>query len=308
MIEEMYKEDPIMKIVTYSVEYRTGLGILSRDEQWVYPLKSFDLDYKRMEQAVVEMSASEIQFLNKMAEQDPYQVRGAVRREDVCLQAPIRCPGQDIICLGVNYMEHAAESARYKNETFTGERPHAVYFSKRVNEASGDGQPIPAYAHLTNCLDYEVELAVILGRDACEVSKEDARNYIFGYTIINDVSARDIQNRHKQWYFGKSLDGFLPMGPCIVTADEIPYPPKLSIRSFVNGELRQDSNTELLIFDIDHVISELSQGMVLKAGTIISMGTPAGVGMGFDPPRFLKSGDVVTCQIQGIGQISNPVR
>ena len=133
------------------------------------------------------------------------------------------------------------------------------------------------------------------------------KNYIFGYTVINDVSARTLQTRHKQWYFGKSLDGFLPMGPCIVTAEELPYPPRLSIQSRVNGELRQDSSTELMIFDIDHVVSELSAGMTLKAGTIIATGTPAGVGMGFDPPRFLKPGDVVECSIEGIGTLVNRV-
>ncbi len=296
-----------MKIVTYEVERRKKLGIFSRDEQWIYPLESFDVEYKKMENAVEELTESEIQFLNKMAEKDAYEVSGAARRKDVKLLAPIERPRQDIICLGINYMDHAEESARFKKEKFDGERPYAVYFSKRVNEAIGDGQAIPAHEDLTQSLDYEVELAVILGKDAFRVSKEQARECVFGYTIINDVSARDVQNRHKQWYFGKSLDGFLPMGPCIVTADEIAYPPKLAIRSFVNGELRQDSNTELLIFDIDHVISELSQGMTLKAGTIISMGTPAGVGMGFDPPRFLKPGDVVTCQVEGIGYIANPI-
>lgn len=122
-----------------------------------------------------------------------------------------------------------------------------------------------------------------------------------------NVSARTLQTRHKQWYFGKSLDGFLPMGPCIVTAEEFPYPPRLSIQSRVNGELRQDSSTELMIFGIDHVVSELSAGMTLKAGTIIATGTPAGVGMGFDPPRFLKPGDVVECSIEGIGTLVNRV-
>ena len=135
----------------------------------------------------------------------------------------------------------------------------------------------------------------------------------FGYekdrTILNDVSARDVQTAHKQWYFGKSLDGFTPIGPCIVTADEFDtYPPKLGIRSFVNGEKRQDSNTGLQIFDIDHVIHELTQGMTLKAGTIIATGTPAGVGMGMDPPQFLKPGDVVRCEIDGIGTLTNPVK
>ena len=157
-------------------------------------------------------------------------------------------------------------------------------------------------------LDYEAELAVIIGKDARDVPAEKAREYVFGYTIINDVSARNIQDRHSQWYFGKSLDTFTPMGPCIVTANEIAYPPKLKIQSRVNGELRQDSNTELLIFGIDHIISELSRGMTLKAGTIISTGTPSGVGIGFTPPVFLKSGDEVECIVEGIGSIKNRVK
>ena len=121
------------------------------------------------------------------------------------------------------------------------------------------------------------------------------------------MSARNVQNAHKQWYFGKSLDGFTPMGPCILTADSVEYPPKFPIRSLVNGEVRQESNTERMIFDIDHIVSELSMGMTLKAGTIISTGTPSGVGMGFTPPKFLKAGDVVECVIEGIGSIKNTV-
>ena len=153
------------------------------------------------------------------------------------------------------------------------------------------------------------ELAVILGKDARDVPAGQTKDYVFGYTILNDVSARDVQTAHKQWYFGKSLDGFTPIGPCIVTADEFEaYPPQLGIRSFVNGEKRQDSNTRLQIFDIDHVIHELSQGMTLKAGTIIATGTPAGVGMGMDPPQFLQPGDTVRCEIDGIGSLTNTVR
>lgn len=296
-----------MRIVTYEVEHKTKLGILNSDGQWVYPLECFGMEYKEMQEAIAEMSESEIQLLNYMGKKDPYETPGAAQIEEVKILAPILKPNQDVICLGINYMAHAEESARYKKEEFGGERPYAIYFSKRVNRAVGDQEGILRHEGLVERLDYEAELAVILKKDAYCVSKEEAKDYIFGYTVINDVSARDVQTRHKQWYFGKSLDGFLPMGPCIVSADEIAYPPKLPIRSYVNGELRQDSNTELLIFDIDHVISELSQGMTLRAGTIIAMGTPAGVGMGFEPPKFLKTGDVVVCEIEGIGRITNPV-
>lgn len=296
-----------MKVLTYEVEGREKVGIWNRTETWVYPLESFGMEYRDMQAVIEGVSDSEIQLLNHMAGKDPYEIRGAAPMEQIRILAPIKKPRQDVICLGINYLAHGEESARYKKEAFSGERPHAIYFSKRVNRCTAHGEGIPAHQDMVERLDYEAELAVIIGKDACHVSRENARKYVFGYSVINDVSARDIQMRHQQWFFGKSLDGFLPMGPCIVTAEEIEYPPRLGIRSYVNGELRQNSNTELLIFDIDHVISELSRGMTLKAGTIIAMGTPAGVGMGFDPPRFLKPGDRVCCAIEKIGRIDNPV-
>ena len=296
-----------MKLVTYEIEHKERLGVINRDGTWIYPLRSLDMDYKTMQELIEGISESEKQLLEHVSGQDPYKIKGAVPAEEAILLAPIPHPVQDVICLGINYMAHAEESARYKKEAFGGERPFAVYFSKRVSEATGTGAEIPSHKELVQDLDYEAELAVIIGKDAKNVPVSEVKNYIFGYTMINDVSARTLQTRHKQWYFGKSLDGFLPMGPCIVTAEEFPYPPRLSIQSRVNGELRQDSSTELMIFGIDHVVSELSAGMTLKAGTIIATGTPAGVGMGFDPPRFLKPGDVVECSIEGIGTLVNRV-
>lgn len=296
-----------MKFVTYEIEHKRRLGVINRDGTWIYPLRSLDMDYKTMQELIEGISESEKQLLEYVSGQDPYKIKGAVPAEEAILLAPIPHPVQDVICLGINYMAHAEESARYKKEAFGGERPFAVYFSKRVSEATGTGAEIPSHKELVQDLDYEAELAVIIGKDAKNVPVSEVKNYIFGYTVINDVSARTLQTRHKQWYFGKSLDGFLPMGPCIVTAEEFPYPPRLSIQSRVNGELRQDSSTELMIFGIDHVVSELSAGMTLMAGTIIATGTPAGVGMGFDPPRFLKPGDVVECSIEGIGTLVNRV-
>lgn len=296
-----------MKFVTYEIEHKRRLGVINRDGTWIYPLRSLDMDYKTMQELIEGISESEKQLLEYVSGQDLYKIKGAVPAEEAILLAPIPHPVQDVICLGINYMAHAEESARYKKEAFGGERPFAVYFSKRVSEATGTGAEIPSHKELVQDLDYEAELAVIIGKDAKNVPVSEVKNYIFGYTVINDVSARTLQTRHKQWYFGKSLDGFLPMGPCIVTAEEFPYPPRLSIQSRVNGELRQDSSTELMIFGIDHVVSELSAGMTLKAGTIIATGTPAGVGMGFDPPRFLKPGDVVECSIEGIGTLVNRV-
>lgn len=227
--------------------------------------------------------------------------------EDVTLLAPIPRPRQDVICLGMNYRDHAKEAAQYDAAAFAKEKPTAVYFSKRVSRAGDPDGVIPRYEGLVERLDYEAELAVILGKPARNVKAEEAGDCIFGYTILNDVSARDLQTGHKQWYFGKGLDGFAPMGPCILTADETAFPPALDISCTVNGEERQRSNTALLIHSIGEVVEELSAGMTLLPGTIIATGTPAGVGMGFDPPRFLKSGDVVECAVRGIGTLRSTV-
>jgi len=290
-----------MKLLTYYYNNIKKIGVLSKDEQNVIPLSSLGVSYDTMNEfisntneSVISQLSSKIKYCNEF-----------IPLRNVKILAPIPNPKQDIICLGINYMEHAIESSKYKKEAFGGERPFAVYFSKRVNEAVAIGEIIPSYSEFVDSLDYEVELAVIINKDAKNIEREEAFDYVFGYTIINDISARNLQTRHKQWYFGKSLDGFTPMGPYIVTKDEFDNPPILKIQSKVNGKIRQNSSTGLLIFDIPHVISELSQGMTLKAGTIISMGTPAGVGMGFNPPKFLKSGDIIECIIEKIGTLIN---
>lgn len=280
-----------MYISTFKHKNSTFAGVYSKDFSMVYPT-----DYSCV-QELIEKNLPLVFYKEK-----------ALKAEDVVNISPIPYPKQDIICLGINYMEHAVESARFKKEAFGGERPFAVYFSKRVNKAVADGEYIDGHFDIVDSLDYEVELAVVIGRDAYNVKKEEAFDYVFGYTILNDISARNLQTQHKQWYFGKSLDNFTPIGPHIATADMFDNPPVLKIKSYVNGELRQNSTTDLLIFDIPHVISELSQGMTLKAGTIISMGTPSGVGMGFEPPIFLKKGDVVKCEIEGIGSITNEIK
>lgn len=224
------------------------------------------------------------------------------------LLAPIPEPRQDVICLGMNYMDHSAEAAKWGKDDFVKNAGKAVYFSKRAAYIVGPGGEIDPHFDIVDGLDYEAELAVVLGKDAYRVSKEDAFDYVLGYSVLNDVSARNLQKAHKQFYFGKSLDTHTTMGPWIVTRDELPGAPELDIRCFINGEKRQDSNTRYMIFGVAEVIAELSQGMTLKAGTIIAMGTPAGVGMGFEPPKYLSCGDVVRCEIDGIGVLENPVK
>lgn len=292
-----------MKLLTFEYRNETEVGVLCQDRRSILPIKQAGLPFSSMNELILKASPEQLELLRRQSAASA----SSLSLDQVTLLAPIPVPRQDIICLGINYAAHAEESARYKGETYEKDRQYAVYFSKRVNEAVGQGAPIQGHFDLLERLDYEAELAVIIGKDASNVNARDAFDYVFGYTILNDISAREIQTRHKQWYFGKSMDGFCPMGPWIATEDEFSRPPVLHISSRVNGELRQDSSTGLLIFSIPQVIEELSRGMVLKAGTIISMGTPAGAGMGFDPPRFLKSGDVVECQVEGIGTLSNPV-
>ena len=215
--------------------------------------------------------------------------------------APIPIPIQDIICLGVNYRSHIEETVDVLDFT---KKKDTVYFSKRVNRSNDPDGIIPVY-DFVDSLDYEVELGVIIKKDTLNVSVKEAGDYIFGYTIINDVSARNIQLKHQQWYRGKSLDGYTPMGPCIVTKDEIGNPHDLKICCYVNNQIRQESNTKYMITSVEEAISELSQGMTLKAGTIIATGTPGGVAMGMKPPVYLKKGDLVRCEIENIGSLVN---
>mgnify|MGYP001308194585 CR=1 FL=1 len=304
-----------MKLVTYTVEDSvTRLGVISRDGEWVFPLKPIGIDYKNMQELIREISDSELQLIDYTSVRDPLKVQEAAQLGEIRFLPPIQEPYQDIICLGLNYLDHAKESAQFHSEK--GDKPitppelskQTVYFSKRVNRLTTSGDPIPSHSDIVKELDYECELAVIIRKDADHLKPEEVKDCIFGYAVLNDVSARDIQTGHGQWFFGKSLEGFAPMSTAILTADSVFYPPELAVRSYVNGELRQDSNTSLLIHSIDEIVSELSCGMVLKSGTIIATGTPAGVGMGFHPPKFLKPGDEVICEIDGIGLLKNTVR
>ncbi|MBO5565252.1 MAG: fumarylacetoacetate hydrolase family protein [Lachnospiraceae bacterium] len=301
-----------MKLITYAPKdapTKEEVGILYTDDT-VLSLRKMGFAFSSMNELIQCAAEREDGFLQEIcAFQNNTPIKEAeIALRDVTLLSPIPRPLQDVICLGLNYEEHAKEASGYSRDAFSGGKEAAVYFSKRVTFSQGDGAPIPLHADLTDRLDYEAELALIIGREAKNVSPDEVKNHIFGYTVLNDVSARDLQTRHKQWLFGKSLDGFTPMGPCIVTADEIAYPPALSISCTVNGEVRQRANTNMLIHDIDEIVSELSQGMTLQPGTIIATGTPKGVAMGMQEPVFLKAGDVVACTIEGIGTLTNPVQ
>ncbi|HPO05267.1 MAG TPA: fumarylacetoacetate hydrolase family protein [Bacillota bacterium] len=229
----------------------------------------------------------------------------AIPLEQVRLMAPIPVPARNLVCLGKNYRAHAEE---LKGQIFSDSLPaHPIYFTKPDHTVIGTEEIILLHSAVTKKLDYEVELAVIIGKKGSDIPKEKAEEHIFGYTIANDVSARDLQNDHTQWYKGKSLTTHCPLGPWIVHKGAFPSPLSLDLRCYVNEDLRQHGNTKDLIFDIPSIISDLSRGYELRPGDIILTGTPAGVGMGFDPPKYLKDGDRVVCEIEKIGMLINPV-
>ncbi len=288
-----------MKFVTYKYKGAEHVGVLTADESAVIPAAELGLKAESM-----------LELIDKLGGKLPAVSDNtkAIALADVKIEAPIPEPRQDVICLGLNYRDHVEEATR-ADAVFDVQRGDAVYFSKRLQRAVAPGDKIDGHFDICDSLDYEVELGVIIGRDAKNVKAADAGKYIFGYTIINDVSARNLQTRHKQWYFGKSLDDFTPMGPCILSADTVGAMPELNIRCYVNGEKRQDSNTRMMIFDIPYIIEELSAGMTIKAGTVIATGTPSGVALGMDPSvqKYLASGDVVRCEIDEIGVLENTI-
>ncbi|MGG6438018.1 fumarylacetoacetate hydrolase family protein [Saccharococcus caldoxylosilyticus] len=221
---------------------------------------------------------------------------------DVRLLAPIPRPAKNIFCIGKNYADHAMELGGKSHIP-----EHLIVFSKVPTTVIGHEETILRHAGVTDEVDYEGELAVVIGKQGRAIRKEEALDYVFGYTIINDVTARDLQERHEQYFLGKSLDTFCPMGPWIVHRSLIENPNKLQIETRVNGEVRQKANTEQFIFNIETIIETISRGITLEPGDIIATGTPAGVGKGMKPPRFLQAGDVVEITVEGIGTLRNTV-
>jgi 2-keto-4-pentenoate hydratase/2-oxohepta-3-ene-1,7-dioic acid hydratase in catechol pathway len=226
--------------------------------------------------------------------------------ERVRLLAPILRPRKNILCLGLNYADHAAESSAARGRAAAAPE-HMVVFTKAVTSVTGPGDDIPYDSAVTAQLDWEVELAVVIGLPGRHIAEAQALRHVFGYTVVNDLSARDLQFRHKQYFLGKSLDHGCPMGPWIVTADKVPDPQALDLRCWVNGRLKQEGNTGQQIFPIAATIATLSRSMSLEAGDVIATGTPAGVGFARTPPEFLRPGDLVECEVAGIGRLRNRI-
>ena len=252
---------------------------------------------------IVGAGPSGLERLRALAAKPP---SATIALADVKLHAPIPRPAKNVFCVGWNYLEHFEEGAQ-KLQDHRELPKHPVFFSKAVTAVNGPFDPVPFDANISTSLDWEVELGVIIGTGGKNIAEDAAMQHIFGYTVVNDVTWRDLQRRHGgQWHKGKSLDGTCPMGPCIVTADSID-PTNLRVACRVNGVTKQDSNTKFLYFKIPRLIAELSLGMTLEPGDIISTGTPEGVGFARTPPEFMKPGDLLETEIEGIGVMRNPI-
>lgn len=308
-----------MKLVTYTHQRNAGLGAVLDDTvvdlarayaayqesssgAGVLPATAFPTDLLTFLQAGDEAWEAATATLNWLASDVPASVRASLTYPlaDVRLGPPLRNPSK-IICVGLNYHDHCREQG-----LDVPERP--ILFAKFPSAIVGPEDPITWPADATQKVDYEVELAVVIKRIARNISPDEAQHYIAGYTILNDVSARDVQSADGQWVRAKSFDTFCPLGPYLVTPDEVGDPPQLDIRCRLNGEVMQDSNTRELIFDVPYLMAYISKTCTLLPGDIISTGTPGGVGVFREPPVFLKPGDVVELEIEKLGRLRNPVQ
>lgn len=292
-----------MKLATITHDGRTKAALVGPDAKSVWPLEDM------LGRPVPDLTSI-------IAELDAIKPRlkpsgAGLPLAAVKIEAPIPRPARNVMCVGKNYHEHAREFTKSGFDSSASSVADAIptapiIFTKVPECVVANGANIRYPAGVSDSLDYEAELGLVIGRGGRGISKADAYSHICGYTIINDVTARDLQGKHKQWFLAKSLDTFCPMGPWLVTADEVD-PANLNVKCWVNDELRQNANTRDLIFDIPTLIATISAGITLLPGDVIATGTPAGVGIGFTPPKFLQRGDRVTIEIEGLGRLSNSV-
>ncbi|MEY2621880.1 MAG: hypothetical protein RIT26_1700 [Pseudomonadota bacterium] len=289
-----------MRIATFLHQGQTQVGLVNAEQTHVTALAL----------PAAECALGALPVIERLVAGLPLPAQGpALALSSVQLLAPIPKPRRNIFCVGKNYHAHAKEFANSGFDSSAkvgGDIPSVpIFFSKVPESVVGPTDTVRIPAGVSDAIDYEVELAVIIGQGGKGITQANAMTHVWGYTIINDVTARDWQSRHMQWLLGKSFDTFCPMGPWLVSADECDAT-RTQVRTYVNGEERQNANTEDLIFDIPTLIETLSAGITLYPGDIIATGTPVGVGIGFKPPKYLKSGDIVRMEIDGIGRIENP--
>jgi 2-keto-4-pentenoate hydratase/2-oxohepta-3-ene-1,7-dioic acid hydratase in catechol pathway len=286
-----------MRIATFSINGQRQVGIVSADGKTVQPVALDATLAQRGAQALIDLQARGAAL--PAAQGAPLQL------SDVRLEAPLPVPRRNVWCVGRNYHAHAKElSASVFKDNDANPEAWPIVFTKVPECVVGPTDDVQLPTGVSEQIDYEAELMVVIGRQGKNIARADALKHVFGYTVVNDVTARDVQMRHQQWDMGKSFDTFCPMGPWIVTADEFDGT-KTRVRCWVNGELRQDGPTENMIFDIPTLIETISRGITLYPGDVIATGTPAGVGMGLKPPRYLRSGDRVRIEIDGLGVIEN---
>ena len=293
-----------MRVASFTRSGKQSFGVLAANGAAVVDLGAAGLGPDL--ESLVGLGKSGLERVREILATAP----AAVPLTDVALAAPFPRPARTILCVGKNYREHAAEFHGSGFDSTAGATavPDApIIFVKHPSAVTGPGAPIVAANDPTATVDYEGELGVVIGATASRVPAAEAMRYVYGYTIVNDVTSRELQSKHKQWFVGKSVDTFCPMGPYLVTADEIPDVTALRLQTFVNGELRQDAVVADLIFDIPFLIATLSATTTLLPGDIIATGTPAGVGIGFTPPKYLHAGDRVRITIDNLGELSNPV-
>lgn len=298
-----------MKFLCFKESEKENLGVFSRNNALVIELSSIKLskNFTDMNDLIKNISNCDIKKIKSILLDDNIENLTVYSINEIEICSPIKRSIHDIICVGVNYQAHLEEAKENFDKGSFTEPKKTVCFSKRATETIGQEDTIVSHANIDEQLDYEVELAVIIDTKGTNIPREQVEDYIFGYTIMNDISARRLQHQHLQWYRGKSLDTFASLGPVIVHKSEIQFPIELNICSKINGELRQDSNTKYFLKDIPTIIAEISNGITLELGDIIATGTPSGVGLGFDPPQFMKSVDVVECEIENISILRNIV-
>ena len=286
-----------MRIATYFWGGQRQVGLVSPDGATVTPLALPRAQAERGVLALIEMAAAGVAM--------PAAGGASLPVSAVKLDAPIPLPRRNVFCVGRNYHAHAKElQASVFKDNDANPDAWPIIFTKVPECVVGPYDDVRVPSEVSTDIDYEAELCVVVGKGGRNISRAEALGYVYGYTVVNDVTARDVQMRHQQWDLGKSFDTFCPMGPWIVTADELDGT-KTRVRCWVNGELRQDGPTENMIFDIPTLIETCSRGITLFPGDLIATGTPAGVGMGMKPPRYLKAGDVVRVEIDGLGAIEN---
>jgi 2-keto-4-pentenoate hydratase/2-oxohepta-3-ene-1,7-dioic acid hydratase in catechol pathway len=290
-------QESALRIATYRWKADRHVGILSPDGSQITPLALSPEEAERGALPVIERAVA--------SGRAPDTRHEALPTGDVVLEAPIPRPRRNVFCVGRNYHAHARElSASVFKDSPAAVASWPIVFTKVPECVVGPQAEVQIPTEVSTQIDYEAELTIVIGKGGRNISRAEAMSHVFGYTIVNDVTARDVQMRHQQWDLGKSFDGFCPMGPWIVTADELDGT-DTRVRCWVNGELRQDAQTADLIFDIPTLIETCSRGITLYPGDLIATGSPAGVGMGMTPPRYLKAGDVVRIEIDGLGVIEN---